>query len=92
VGSGGISSLTPLEWPLASPEVDVAGDDDDPRAKEFKVDEDLRRGTPLPFCPFAWPLPFSWTGTCFSSVLMLARLFLRKLERKEGMAQDDAAV
>jgi hypothetical protein len=91
VGSGGISSLIPLGWPLASPEVDVAGEDD-PRAKELKVDDDLRWDTPLPFCPFAWPLPFSWPGACFSSVLILARLFLRKLARKEGMTRSDAAV
>lgn len=91
VGRGGTPSLRPFVCAAPSSVVEVVGVvvdvDDDPTADEFRVDDDLRRDTPLPFCPLAWPLLYD--GPCFSSVLMLARLFLRRLLRKEGIT--DAA-
>lgn len=59
-----MSSLVPFEW--ASPDVDVAGvvDVEDPTAEEFKVEEDLRRSTRVPFWPPGRPLT---VAVCFSS-------------------------
>ena len=67
---------------------------------ELSVEDDLRRDTALPlglglglgiglglpFWPWAWawPLACGWCE-CFSSVLMLVLLFLRRLLRKEGI-------
>lgn len=59
-------------------------DEEEPTADEFSVDDDLRRDRMLALWPFAWPLLY--VGPCFSSVLKLARLFLRRLARKEGIA------
>lgn len=61
VGSGGMPSLSPFGCTVVAspPDVDVAGVvdvDEDPRAAEFNVEDDLRRDTPLPLVAFAWPL------------------------------------